>query len=684
MGTRILLVDGCAEYRKVVAAALAELGHEVDEAGDAASGIARVRAAAPRVVMVDSVLPDGGGMELLDRIRALGFHPRACIVTGPDGDPAAACADRGDLRVLRGPVHPMRLVREVDALADSPSSTAPPASPSARPSRVSLISVATADSIGKPRSSDNPLAEIRRAYAAKLPTEIANLARAVAGARDESEAGALAEAHRLSHSMHGTAGTLGFAQISAAAREIEDLLHPARLIAADPDPDLWARVGDALARIRSAPAEAASLSSVAPRAALIATVLVADPDPAVLASFRAMGQRSLVRVVTARNELEALSQARQLKLDGAIIDTDLGREEETFDIGRRLRSLEGLTELPLAIMSNDSSITNRVAAAHAGASLFLRKPVDDADLTEAVRHFLSFSAAEKPRVLVLDDDLDFAAFLAGILTQERIEVATISDPGRILDALESERPDIVLLDVNMPGVSGLDVCRMLRSTAAHRDLPVLFLTAETSTAARVACFEAGGDDYIEKPIVREELLARINVRMDRVRFYRQRADRDGLTNLYTRRAFVEALQARLSEAERRDRPVAVCLVDIDHFKSVNDSFGHLAGDRVLAALGRLLSSRFRASDVRGRWGGEEFVLALYGEEPETARMVVARVLDEFRRMVFDGDHGESFNVSFSGGVASFPIDGRSIDELLRAADARLYEAKERGRSRVEM
>ena len=140
---------------------------------------------------------------------------------------------------------------------------------------------------------------------------------------------------------------------------------------------------------------------------------------------------------------------------------------------------------------------------------------------------------------------------------------------------------------------------------------------------------------------------------------------------------------RLSEGIRFNKPVSLCLLDLDHFKQINDTYGHLAGDRVLATFGQLLSSRFRTMDVRGRWGGEEFAVAFYGEDADTAKMIINRVLDELKTMVFTGDKGEQFKVTFSAGVATFPLAGKSIEDLFRYVDEKLYLAKERGRSRIE-
>jgi diguanylate cyclase (GGDEF)-like protein len=159
-------------------------------------------------------------------------------------------------------------------------------------------------------------------------------------------------------------------------------------------------------------------------------------------------------------------------------------------------------------------------------------------------------------------------------------------------------------------------------------------------------------------------------------------DRDSLTGLLMRRTFSERLNARIQEALRRGAPLAVCLLDLDHFKRINDTAGHLAGDQVLASLGRLLQSRFRTEDLRGRWGGEEFVLAFPNESAEVVEGAVSRVLKEFHELSFTDDAGGSFRASFSAGLASHPADGASVEELLRKADHRMYLAKQGGRNRI--
>jgi diguanylate cyclase (GGDEF)-like protein len=154
--------------------------------------------------------------------------------------------------------------------------------------------------------------------------------------------------------------------------------------------------------------------------------------------------------------------------------------------------------------------------------------------------------------------------------------------------------------------------------------------------------------------------------------------------LLTRRAFTESILSRIAEAQRSRRHLSLCLLDLDRFKSINDSYGHSVGDKVLSAFGALLGMRFRLQDLRGRWGGEEFVLGFYGEWAESAREILSRVTAEFAKISFDGGNGVRFNVTVSGGIATYPVDGRSLEELVSAADQRLYAAKFAGRDRIKI
>lgn len=214
-------------------------------------------------------------------------------------------------------------------------------------------------------------------------------------------------------------------------------------------------------------------------------------------------------------------------------------------------------------------------------------------------------------------------------------------------------------------------------------MPIIFFAHHDQSDLRLRAYQAGADDFLTDDLSTAELRARIEVRLEHLQFIRERSDRDSLTGLWTRRGFIDQFHARLSEARRHQRGLALCLLDVDRFKEVNDTHGHLAGDNVLRQLGELLQERFRAEDLRGRWGGEEFTVVLVDQEAQRARQVLKRVLDEFASLRFHSSYsGRIFQVTFSAGIAEFPRDGQDLESLISAADGRLLRAKGSGRQAI--
>jgi diguanylate cyclase (GGDEF)-like protein len=285
-------------------------------------------------------------------------------------------------------------------------------------------------------------------------------------------------------------------------------------------------------------------------------------------------------------------------------------------------------------------------------------------------------------VLAVDDDPVVLDALTAVLDRPALRLVTLDEPARFWEVLDETAPDLLMLDVDMPGIDGFALCRSVRASATWAGLPVLILTRRTDPETVHAVFAVGADDYVRKPIQGLELRTRIENRIERVELYRRLAEEDHLTGLLTRRRG-EDLMARLVRlGGRTAKTVGLAVLDVDCFKEINDRHGHAAGDDVLRQLGAALLDAFRGDDVVARWGGEEFALALYDASRAVAAERLREVLEAFSQRRFTGPDGEEFQVTFSGGVAQYPEDGDNVDRLHAAADAAMYRAKDAGRAQV--
>jgi diguanylate cyclase (GGDEF)-like protein len=292
-------------------------------------------------------------------------------------------------------------------------------------------------------------------------------------------------------------------------------------------------------------------------------------------------------------------------------------------------------------------------------------------------------------VLVADDSRVVRAMLRRQLEARGLRVEEAADGHEAVRACRELRPDVVLLDVEMPGLDGHAALCSIRDDADIRDIPVVFLTARTSTEDVVAGLQLGAHDYLRKPFEPSELIARVSAALRVKRLQDELRQRNGeleaatrtdsLTGVFNRRHLEERLREVLAAARRQGQPAAVLMIDIDHFKSVNDSLGHAGGDAVLRAVVERLSRSVRCEDVVGRWGGEEFLILGAMTDAAAARALAERVRGAVSAEPVLLDGGASSRVTVSIGCAA---GFEPADRLLGRADVALYEAKSRGRDRV--
>jgi diguanylate cyclase (GGDEF)-like protein len=299
-----------------------------------------------------------------------------------------------------------------------------------------------------------------------------------------------------------------------------------------------------------------------------------------------------------------------------------------------------------------------------------------------LEHLLERGRTEAPRVLSVEDDADQAAFVRAVLESAGYDVRICSDPKTLETELAAFRPDLVLLDIQLPGTDGYALARYIRQQEAHAALPILFLTTRSHIDSQIESIRAGGDDYLVKPVVPGLLLSAAAARIERARFLRNLLERDGLTRLLTHTAFLERARLMISEkAGSSTAPAAMVLLDLDNFKSINDCHGHPVGDTVLVSLAGLLRRRLRQSDVLGRLGGDEFAATIENIGEKQAVRLLERIREEFAGLDQVCPDGSRFRATFSAGVAILE-PGMDANAWRKRADETLYAAKAKGRNRV--
>jgi diguanylate cyclase (GGDEF)-like protein len=296
------------------------------------------------------------------------------------------------------------------------------------------------------------------------------------------------------------------------------------------------------------------------------------------------------------------------------------------------------------------------------------------------------------RILLVDDDLALRMAISQSLLQAGLQVWQTGNAAVALQSITSCAPDVLLLDVELPQMNGFELYDKLRATEEGRDVPVIFMSgSRLDESSVVRGLSLGASDYLRKPFGNNELVARVAgaLRSRRTQLELLRlGTTDGLTQLLNRRAFFEALERERRRAERTSTPMSVLLFDIDHFKQVNDTYGHPAGDRVLLSMSRLVQSQCRVTDVIGRIGGEEFALVLPATDLEGARGMAEKLREAIASLETDIGFHTVLKVTASFGVASAPgptfLTPDTAVALLADADAALYLAKRGGRDRVEV
>lgn len=518
---------------------------------------------------------------------------------------------------------------------------------------------------------DSSLNAIRDAWVEKLPQRLAEIRVALQEcALHPEDAGRCLSLERGLHGLSGSAGSFGFDEVGMRATELEMQLNAwlAAPAARDFEP-IAAGVEDMLALAASRlPPQAASDRLV---------YLVQDhADDEIANQLRHFGYQ-----VETMRELGGL-QARIRERRPAAVLADLEFPSGVIAGAAELARLrqEEACGYATIFLSARSNFESRLATVRAGADSYFAKPLDLPALVDRLDALIGREQIPAYRILMVDDDPDMADYHAAVLRSAGMEVRVLYDAAQVLDVLGDYRPELVLMDVYMPGCDGPELVRLIRQDDRHLDVPIVFLSSETDYGRQLEAIEAGADDFLSKPIAPAHLVSALTSRARRYRTLRGLIMRDSLTGLLNHSALKEQLAREVARAARTDAPLTLAMIDLDYFKRVNDTYGHPVGDQVIRALSRLLQQRLRRMDIIGRYGGEEFGVIMPGTPATAARKVLDDIRLSFGKLRHHGE-SEDFSVSFSAGIAGISR-GITAEELVRRADAALYTAKRQGRDQV--
>ncbi|BCB60003.1 MULTISPECIES: diguanylate cyclase [Halomonadaceae] len=540
-------------------------------------------------------------------------------------------------------------------------------------------------------SLHDKLNQLRQRFIDQLPARL----QLTVGLWQQSQASAEAQArlgpelHRFFHSLKGTGRSLGFERIALLAEQGEAALD-GQAPAGQVVEQVFVHLAEEQQRLQSLPEQQRALAAmtsvefspkpVQTRSKRQRLIYLCDDEPdqvsQLLHHLRCFGHE-VVHFEDTDTFFNAVITRRP---DAIIMDVQFPQGNTAGT--ETLASLNKLTgePLPSIVLSAHGDFHSRLSAVRAGCNGYFTKPVKPLDLMLAVDELTTPSDEEPLRILIVDDEPEVAAYHALLLEQAGMAVQQVNHPADALTALERFSPDLLLVDVYMPVCSGEELANIIRQQPEHVGLPIIYLSSETDSQKQLSAMTAGVEAFITKPVIPDELVSAVTLRAERLRLLRSLMTRDSMTGLYNHSTTTELISKALAQAHRDNTEHAMAMIDIDHFKAVNDTHGHLAGDQVIITLARLLKTRLRMSDIIGRYGGEEFVVLLKGVSDERACELIDALRHDFAQVDFHAG-GTRFRCTFSAGISRFP-NHPSTESLRLSADQALYRAKHQGRNQV--
>lgn len=527
---------------------------------------------------------------------------------------------------------------------------------------------------------NDALAELRREYLFDAPGRLADLRKDVAAFR-MGEGDALHSLIGRFHRLAGSGGSYGFPDISEIARGGERWLQ---LELPAPGEVAATRLGELVDRLASAFDAAARELGLPTRGPAVTEfgwrALVVGPEHPVRAEIASVLVNTgfLVRTETGAGEPRELKLSERPDL---VVVLDDAEGPDPFATATAWSGAGPVRPRAIVLVTRADS-ADRVRALASGIDSIIPADRVSVDLPTYAKT-LARIGSPPPRVLLVESDAAQAETLIGWLEQVNAKVAHCADGHAAREAMIREAPDLILMDTRLPGMDGISLARLVRQDSRFSLTPIVFLTSNDTVAEQIEALSAGADHFLIEPVDRELLTHLVINRAERGRRLREMVHRDGLTGLLNHATLMAELEHAVEYARRHGESFAFLMIDVDHFKRVNDRYGHIAGDQVLLHVARVFQTTARASDLIGRYGGEEFGMILRRTDRTGAGILAQKLRVALAEQPAVISAGETIPVRVCIGIAAYPDDAATAGDLAQLADAALYRAKAGGRDRVE-
>ncbi|MCA9814190.1 MAG: diguanylate cyclase [Cyanobacteriota/Melainabacteria group bacterium] len=425
--------------------------------------------------------------------------------------------------------------------------------------------------------------------------------------------------------------------------------------------------------------ETSNLGAAIPKEADDRSIVILSEDKDSVASIAKIVDELGMTVIYSRDIKSAMAELDRRMPEGVIIEIPI-RDGDAYNLVEKIRGMQDGDKPAIFIVSKQTGFLDKVRSIHCGADAHYEKPIDLKAMSRRLRYLLDKTSMTPPKILSVEDDPDQAAFIRAFLESVGYQVKTCTDPKNFDSFMAEFKPDLVILDVMLPGVTGYELARYIRQDERHATLPVIFLTTHGQLDARIESTRSGGDDHLVKPVPPALLLNSVSSKLERARYLNTLLHKDGLTNLLNHTAFMEQAQQVVAQKKRNSEHVALIVLDVDYFSSINERHGYTGGDKVLLSLSLLLQKRLRQSDIIGRLSGDEFGIIAEDLDEKEALSLASRLIADFASIQHTTLSHSGFNVTCSAGLAMLDANDMSLEQWTGSAYAALAQAKADGKN----